>query len=239
MKGLLFDRNVPFRIFTNMVQFNYNGLANSSGVYVIFNNHNWRIYVGSSKNFKQRWAHGHYKSLLKGKHQNKFLQSDFDKCRELLGHDNFLEFHVLEHLSNSTREQRLKVEEKWIKIHFDNGKQCYNLCDRAISREGLKSKNPEETKRKKSETSKRLWLDVNFRQRKTESMKGDKNPNFGKPLSLETKTKLRAARLKQTFTLEQIEKRAAKRRGIPCSEETKRKISETKRLCRPQAESVV
>lgn len=132
-----------------MVQFNYNGLSKSSGIYVIFNNHNWRVYVGSSKCFQVRWLQ-HYKSLLVNKHSNKFLQSDFDKCKGELGHDDFLEFHIIQNMPMSTREERLKAEEDWIKIHFDGGNQCYNLCDKAISREGSISKNPEETKRKQS-----------------------------------------------------------------------------------------
>lgn len=142
-----------------MVQFHTNNLSKSSGVYIIFNSHNWRIYIGSSKLFWKRWNDGHYKSLLKGKHSNKFLQADFNKCREELGHDDFLEFHVLENLPKSTREDRLIVEEKWIKVHFDKGKQCYNLCGRAISREGQPNKGArkplsDEIKKKMSEIHK-------------------------------------------------------------------------------------
>lgn len=173
-----------------MVQFNYNGLSKSSGVYIIFNNHNWRLYVGSTVEFKNRWTVGHYKSLLKEKHSNKFLQADFLKCRELLGHDDFLEFHVLEHIPNSTREERLQVEEKWLKIHFDGGKNCYNLTDKAISREGFSDKkirkNPwidhvhprlgthhtEETKKKISE-----------HHLSTGCLKGENHPMFGKKQS--------------------------------------------------------
>lgn len=44
-----------------------------------------------------------------------------------------------------------------------------------------------------------------------------------------TKQKLREARLKQVFTREQIEKGAAKRRGVKFSEERKKKLSEVQR----------
>jgi group I intron endonuclease len=185
-----------------MAQFSYNGLSKSSGIYVIFNNHNWRIYVGSCKEFKNRWTNGHFKSLLRNKHHNKFLQADFNKCKKLLEHDDFLEFHVIEHMPNSTKEQRLEVEEKWLKVHFDNGKICYNLTDRAISREDIKDiktrKNPwlahkhprlgthhtEETKRKISEHHK-----------STGHFKGSNNPNFGKSPTDEVKEKNRLAHL--------------------------------------------
>lgn len=142
-----------------MVQFNYQGLSKSSGIYVIFNSYNWRLYVGSTVEFKNRWKQGHVGSLLNKKHSNKFLQSDFNKCKTLLGHDDFLEFHVLKNMPGSSREERLAVEEKWLKVHFNNGKQCYNLCDRAISREGHTNKEArkplsDEIKKKMSEIHK-------------------------------------------------------------------------------------
>jgi group I intron endonuclease len=160
-----------------MAQFNYNEQANSGGIYIIFNNHNWRTYIGSCKVFKIRWKHGHYKSLLKGKHQNKFIQADFNKCRQFLGHDDFLEFHILENMPNSTRGQRLEMEEKWIKVHFDNGNQCYNLCDRAISREGFSAKNPEETRKLISENTKKQWSDPQIRDLMIKRQKESSDPN--------------------------------------------------------------
>lgn len=109
---------------------------------MIFNNYNWRIYVGSSKSFWKRWNDGHHKSLLRNKHSNRFLQADYNKCKEELGHDDFLEFHVIQDMPGSSREERLAIEENWIKVHFDNGKQCYNLSDKAVSREDTKNKAP-------------------------------------------------------------------------------------------------
>lgn len=153
-----------------MAQFNYSNLSKSSGVYVIFNNNNWRLYVGSTKEFKNRWTQGHYKSLAKNRHQNKFLQADFNKCKEQLGHDDFLEFHVLEHMPNSTRKERLAVEEKWLKMHFDNGKQCYNLCDRALSREGFSAKDPQKTKELISKASKARWKDKQKKEQNDETI---------------------------------------------------------------------
>jgi group I intron endonuclease len=112
-----------------------------SGIYKIVSTHTNRIYVGQAKEFKARW-NGHKRSLLNGKHQNKFIQADFNKCREELGHDNFLEFHVLEILEGSTKEERSVREKQWIAHWFDNGKQCYNLTLKAVSREGSHNKKP-------------------------------------------------------------------------------------------------
>ena len=167
-----------------MAQFNYNGLSKSSGLYIIFNNHNWRTYIGSCKRFKTRWNTGHFSSLKNNKHQNKFLQADFNKCKQELGHDDFLEFHILENMPNSTREQRLETEEKWLKIYFDNGNQCYNLCDRAISREGHGTKNQEETKQKKSAAAKNFWKNQTdeykkeYRETRNKTLKSQEHKNI-------------------------------------------------------------
>lgn len=134
--------------------------------------------MGSSKCFQVRWFQ-HHKSLAQNKHQNKFLQSDFNKCRELLGNDDFLEFHILEVMPDSSKEQRLLAEERWIQVHFDKGQQCYNLCSRAISREGNLSKDPRETARKCSETQKRLWSEPIERQKRIEGKDGQRRKNMG------------------------------------------------------------
>ena len=130
-----------------MPHFFYNNALNSSGIYTIYNNFNGRIYGGSTNNFKRRLETDHYKSLLKNKHHNKFLQADFNKCKQELGHDNFLEFHILENMPGSTREQRLKRENFWLSMHHDDHKNCYNLSKFANSAISF-SKNPEETRKK-------------------------------------------------------------------------------------------
>lgn len=155
-----------------MVHFNYNGLSESSGVYLIFNNHNWRVYVGSAKRFHTRWKYGHLGSLLNNKHQNKFLQADFVKCKQELGHDDFLEFHVLQNMPGSTREERLSAEDNFLKIHFDTGKQCYNLTATATSREGSFDKNQRETSEKISAALKRFYLDSENRKKQSLRLKG-------------------------------------------------------------------
>lgn len=201
-----------------MVQFNYSGLSKASGIYVIFNSYNWRIYVGSSKEFKNRWTNGHYKSLVKGKHQNKFLQSDFNKCRELLGHDDFLEFHVLENMPGSTREQRLATEEKWLRIHFDSGKQCYNLIDKALSREGFSDKKQRKTRNDKG-TGKQVYYVKKGRKfglppwnkgktncYSTETLLLMKQGNFGKKHSEETKKKISQSNKDRNFSQETKDK---------------------------------
>ena len=137
----------------SFMEYKYEGNSLKSGIYKITNRLNGRIYIGSTKEFKIRWKQ-HTSSLRNQKHQNRFLQSDFNKC----GEDAFL-FEVVEVTEGKTKEERLSIEESYIGQYYDKGKDCYNLCDRAISRENVKSKNPEETKRKISAASKKMWED--------------------------------------------------------------------------------
>lgn len=189
-----------------MAHFIFKDFRYSSGIYVIFNSHNWRIYVGSCKNFYRRWKYGHLSSLLSSKHINRFLQADFNKCKEKLSHDDFLEFHILKNMPGSTRTQRLQEEEIWLKIHFDHGKRCYNLTDRAISREGFGSKNPEETSKKLSEALRRFYLDPENRKKQSMRLQGISKTKrsdehrkrislskIGKKLSEETRLKMSEA----------------------------------------------
>lgn len=138
-------RDLWFRLLCMKLFYQEHSLK--SGIYKILNTHTNRIYIGQAQSFKKRW-YQHSRSLKNAKHQNKFLQADFNKCREELGHDDFLEFHVLEVMEGSTKEDRGSKEEKWIERWFDNGIHCYNFTKKAISREGCPSKNPEETARK-------------------------------------------------------------------------------------------
>lgn len=65
-------------------------IGNVSGIYKIVNKIDGKYYVGSTKNFNER-INRHFKSLRRGKHHNINLQRSFDKY----GEESF-EFVVLE-----------------------------------------------------------------------------------------------------------------------------------------------
>lgn len=146
------------------MEYKFEGKSLKSGIYKIINKINGRIYIGSAKEFKRRWSQ-HATSLKANKHQNKFLQSDYNKC----GAEAFV-FEIIE-TTECDKQGRLIIEERYIREHYDNGKDCYNLCDRAISREGYKAKDPEETRLKVSAASKKNWENPEYREKCSKAIK--------------------------------------------------------------------
>lgn len=147
------------------MEYKYEGNSLKSGIYKITNKLNGRVYIGSSKEFKRRWTQHAY-SLKTQRHNNKFLQADFNKC----GEDAFV-FDVIEVTDGKTKEQRLLLEEIYIHQYYDKGKTCYNLSTKAVSPEGCGLKNAEETRKKHSESSKRFWAEASQEQKKLLALK--------------------------------------------------------------------
>ena len=137
-----------------------------TGIYMIRNKINNKIYIGQAVNISKRWS-DHKSSLNKGNHANKHLQSAWDRY----GEDSF-EFMVL----TECPEEQLNTLE-----------QYYIFCLESYNREvgynntygGSAGRHTEDTKRKISES----------RKGKTA---GKNNPMYGKklgPQSEETKRK--------------------------------------------------
>lgn len=93
-----------------------------SGIYVIKNKANGKVYVGQSKQLNQRYS-GHLRRIKKGTHHNEILQKSFYKY----GFDNF-EFSILEEVLEETL---LNEREKyWIDFYGGiNNDNVYNLKD--------------------------------------------------------------------------------------------------------------
>lgn len=116
---------------------------NTSGIYIIRNLINGKVYIGSAKNVKIRInVHKHY--LKKGNHHSKKLQNSYNKYN-----GNFL----ISILENTPIENLLKREQYWIdyfKSYKDeNG---YNMLKIAGNSKGYKCS--EETKIKISNANK-------------------------------------------------------------------------------------
>jgi len=128
----------------------YNGHSDRGGVYCITNAVNGRVYFGSAIRFRQRFAE-HEVALRKGRHGNRFLQADFNKC----GTDAFT-FAVLE-VVDGTREDRLAREQIYLTQWHDRGQRCYNLRRDAASREGAADRDPAKSRARRSAGLKAAW----------------------------------------------------------------------------------
>ena len=186
------------------MEYKYEGFSLKSGVYKLTNKLNGRIYIGSAGEFKERWK-THAKRLKNGKHTNKFLQADFNKC----GEEAFV-FEVVEVIEGS-QENRLLVEQRYIDQHYDDQQQCYNLT-RSVNKRGPKchSYNPEQTAIKHKENPNRhRWSE--------EEKKAISAKLRGHIVSEETRQKLREKNLGKKHTEESKRK---------CSESNKGKHKE-------------
>ena len=190
------------------MQFNYEGHSLKSGIYKIINNSNNRIYIGSAKRFKER-RQSHARHLRSGKHSNKYLQSDFNKC----GEDKF-EFHILE-LTEGTQEERRVREQFWIDQFHDKQEQCYNHRKDALV---MESSSIEELRKTQSQRTTELWQDPEYRANHEEKIREfTQTDEYRKKLSEATKAKWQNPEFQE------------KAKAIYQSEEFKQKASKNSR----------
>ena len=194
----------------------------TTGIYKITNLVNGKVYIGASKNIEKRW----------GAHRNG--HSDLAKEFQTFGLDNF-KFEIL---LECPEDMLCQWERDMICLYDaddpENGYTCKNDRPYSLKRtEALKGRKlSEETKRKISEAKKGrvAWnkglkniYSEEMRRKMSESHKGHKHTE-------ESKRKMRE-RIVSEETRRKISKafkgRTAWNKGIPQSDETKRKKSET------------
>lgn len=141
-----------------------------------------KVYIGQAVNIKRRWAGYNYPSSSKKQPK---LKASFKKY----GVDNH-QFDIIEYCS----EEELNCSERFWQDEFDvTGKNGLNCVLQECG-------------------EKRKVLSDDAREKLSKDRMGDKNPNWGKPMSQEAKDK------------RNLNRKCTK--GIPKSEETKRKFRE-------------
>ena len=177
-----------------------------SGIYLIKNIINNKVYIGSSVNIDRRWVQ-HKQDLTSGKHHSIHLQQAWDKY----GEQNF-KFEIIEEVQK--QEHLISYEQVYLEYYKSyEGDKGYNICKVAGSPLGLR--HSEETKRKMSEAK---------RKQSEETKKKISEAHNGKKLSEETKRKIGEA--SKNMSEETKRKISEICSGKKRSEETKRKISE-------------
>jgi group I intron endonuclease len=184
-----------------------------SGVYIIENLINHKVYIGSATSFQMRW-NLHLRKLTQQRHHTKHLQSSWD----LYGQENFVFWAVeeVEDRSKLTEREQFYLD-LFLKSYFHG---VYNTRKIAESNIGLKW--TEETKRKLSEVHKGNQYALGNRlsdetRRKLSDIKKGKKSGFaasGKKHSEETKRKMSRS-----------QKNWLRKSGRKLSESTKEKIS--------------
>ena len=188
-----------------------------SGIYRILNLVNKKCYIGQTRNFIKRFSR-HRLDLRENKHENQYLQNAWNKY----GEENF-EFSIIE--SNIEYERLNELEEYYIYFYnsfTDSNKSGYNLTKGGQKNRGISESTKE--KIKKERTGKKLNLSDEGRIRKSESMKKlwaeDEvyrnkilNSLIGRPVSDETKEKIRVGNKGKIISEEQKKNHSLKMKG--------------------------
>ncbi len=170
-----------------------------SGIYIILNTKNNKVYIGQTKDFRKRWQQ-HKRLLSRGCHDNAYLQAAWNKYGAAAFRFKKLEYCPVEELNQ--REQHYL--QRYVRTT-----NCYNISlDAQAPTRGHKLS--EETRRKISQALKNPSEEV--RRNRREGAKDRKSPT---PFTEEHRRKMSQA--------------AKGKKHPPMSEETRRKVSESKK----------
>jgi group I intron endonuclease len=227
---------------------------NASGVYVIRNTVNDKVYVGSTRNFYTRYK-GHRSHLRLGKHSSRHMQRHHNKYGPSCFTINLLE------LITDNPEDLALAENRYIELFdaanpkkgFNNMVASFPARHSAETRAKIsainKGRSPsdaarakmsairkgkrfsEETKQKMREAYARVNTAESKALRIAKSLEArTKNgPMIYPPVSEQTRQKLREAGKGRVFTAETRQKIANSQKGRTPSEETRRKMSDAKK----------
>ena len=117
-----------------------------AGIYRILNIVTGKVYIGSAKSFKKRWAN-HKSTLKKHSHRSILLQRAWNKYGEIC-----FRFDVIEEIENPTKELLESREQYWLDFYRSyDPEKGYNINQYATSSLGRKLS--QETKNKISKAT--------------------------------------------------------------------------------------
>ena len=189
---------------------------------------NGKVYIGQSKNMNKR-KNKHFTLLRRNKHNNKHLQSAWNKYSE----KNFV-FEIIESFESYYPDTINEREIFWIKYYNSFNKDFgYNNTSGG---DGIKNyKHTEEAKKKIGEASKKrklskehkeaLLKSITGRKKSEEELKKLSNAAKGRKISEWHKQQLRKGWEAYEITDEVRKKISESRKGFKMSEEQKQKLS--------------
>lgn len=143
-------------------------------IYKIINKVNGRFYIGSTINFDKR-KERHLYELKNNKHHNIFLQRAFEKY----GVDTF-EFYIREKEVNDVKELQM-LEERYINYCWKSG-MLYNISKKGSGGDLISyHPNNDNFRKLQSKIVKERYANLSIEEKNklSEKMKGENNPNFG------------------------------------------------------------
>lgn len=232
-----------------------NELPKDHVIYMIRNQINNKIYIGSAVNGRKR-KNEHFTALRSHKHPNRHLQNAFNKYGE-----KQFNFEILQIIND--KQNLIEQEQYWMDIYYPEyniapkagsclGMECSKETKRKISEARNGKKHSEESNKKLSESLKGRLLSEETKQKMSKFQKGrkhsektkrkiseakkgmlnpmfgkigNKHPNFGKKLSKETKQKLSEINKGKKHTEESKRKMSERKKGKKLSKETIQKLS--------------
>ena len=157
-----------------------NELTKNSGIYIIRNKQNNKIYIGSAFDIHHR-LYNHIYLLRKNEHHNKYLQNSWNKY----GESNF-EFGILEVCS---KDDLIEREQIWLDYYQSYKKHIgYNICQVAGNTAGRRFS--EETKEKIRQKSLGRKVSEEARKKMSKTRTGSNNGMYGKHHTEEAKRKM-------------------------------------------------
>lgn len=171
-------------------------------------------YVGQTrKSPEERWGKNgsHY---LKKEKNGEYMHAAFAQAIIKYGWDNFKHEIILSDLTKEEADnlEKLLIEE----FNTKNRKYGYNLKDGGLGGGGFS----EETLKKMSEVHKGVKQSEETIKKRAEKLKGENNPNYGKPMSKEQRNKISDSKKGKNNHMY----------GKHFKEETKQKIKESQNM---------
>lgn len=209
-------------------------MASVSGIYIILNTKNGKVYIGQTVDIKARW-YEHKRQLNNNFHFNAHLQAAWNKY----GAKAF-RFQVLEYC---TVEQLNAREEHFIGIYRPRG-LCYNETNGG---EGVRGHIPsQETRNKLSKALKGRTINGEHRRKISEATKGRtcseetrrKMSEAAKNPSEATRRKMSEAQKGKIHNEKRRQKMSEAHKGKTLSIETRRKISEANKRRLPPSNEI-
>lgn len=196
-------------------------------IYMYINKINGKRYIGQAKNFNKR--HNEHIRM-------KMNNTPIDKAFNKYGNENFEIIILKENLSNQCL---MNLYECYYIKKYDTlckNKNGYNIASGGHNGnvfEGKTNKEMNEIRKKMSDKAKVREISHETRNKLSKAKKGENNPNYGKKHSSESRKKI-SEKAKERYKIKEnnpmygkhhTEETKEKMRK-PCSDETKRKISE-------------